>query len=238
VRNDVLRAAMRASSMTADDLAAAVGVDPKTCQRWVSRGRLPHPRHRRLAAAALGEDEGVLWPAVRSVVKIGAEREVLGAYPHRSELPRAIWRDLIERAQRRVWCAGYTSYFLWTEVPDLVETLADKQDVRFVLGDPDSPVTAQREAIENAALTVTARISMTRAELAKLPNAQVRYSDRHISLSVWVFDDDMIVCTHLSDLLGHDSPTMHIRRRTDRGLFDRYAGHFTYLWETARHTDG
>lgn len=232
--NESLRAAMRSASMTADDLAVMVGVDAKTCQRWVSAGRTPHARHRRLAAAALGKDEVMLWPSVKTIFKTGAEREVLGAYPHRSELPRAIWRDLIEGAQRRVWCGGYTSYFLWTEVPNLVATLADKPDVRFVLGDPDSPVTTERERVEAAALTVTTRINMSRAELAKLPGAQVRYSDRHISLSVWIFDDDMIVCTHLSDLLGHDSPTLHIRRRADRGLFDRYAGHFGYLWDTAR----
>ena len=27
-------------------LAAAVGVDPKTVERWVAQGRTPHPRHR------------------------------------------------------------------------------------------------------------------------------------------------------------------------------------------------
>lgn len=232
--NDALRSAMRAASMTTADLAQVVGVDPKTCQRWVTGRRIPHPRHRRLVAEALGKDEVMLWPAVKTVLKTGAEREVLGAYPHRSELPRVIWRDLIEGAHRRVWCAGYTSYFLWTEVPNLVETLGVKDDVRFLVGDPGSPVTTTREELESTALTVTTRINITRAELAKLPNAQVRLSDRHISLSVWVFDNDMIVCTHLSDLMGHDSPTLHLRRRTDRGLFDRYVDHFTYLWDNAR----
>ena len=47
----------------------------------------------------------------------------------------------------------------------------------------------------------------------------------------------MIVCTHLADLLGHDSPTMHLRRRQDDGLFDRYAAHLDYLWDDARPLD-
>src|SRR5262249_46008686 len=65
------------------------------------------------------------------------------------------------------------------------------------------------------------------------PQIQARFSDRHISMSVWIFDADMVVTTHLADLLGHDSPTFHLRRRSPDGLYDRYASHVAFLWSTA-----
>lgn len=84
-------------------------------------------------------------------------------------------------------------------------------------------------------LTVSTRIRVSLDELTKLhqeaPQVQARFSDRHISMSVWIFDDDMLVSTHLADLLGHDSPTLHLRRRGADGMYDRYASHVAYLWE-------
>jgi hypothetical protein len=61
----------------------------------------------------------------------------------------------------------------------------------------------------------------------------VRFSDQHVSLSVFRFDDEMLVCQRIADRLGHDSPTMHLKRRQDDGLFDRFAFHVDQLWQTA-----
>jgi hypothetical protein len=97
------------------------------------------------------------------------------------------------------------------------------------------PVTAARERIENAALSISTRIDITAGELARIdPAPPVRFSDRHISLSVWIFDDEALVCTHLADQLGHASPTFHVRYREPGGLFDGYAGHVEHLWSVAR----
>ncbi|GGJ78088.1 hypothetical protein GCM10010123_05200 [Pilimelia anulata] len=59
----------------------------------------------------------------RSAIR-GPVREVVAVHPYRSEPPRAVRRELIEGARRRIRCAGCTSYFLWTEVPRLRGTLA------------------------------------------------------------------------------------------------------------------
>ncbi|MFC7758612.1 hypothetical protein ACFQY4_11950 [Catellatospora bangladeshensis] len=42
-RNDTLRSALVSAGLTTVDLATALTVDPKTVERWLSRGRLPHP---------------------------------------------------------------------------------------------------------------------------------------------------------------------------------------------------
>lgn len=242
--NDALRHALADASMSQGDLAAAVGVDEKTVSRWVSdSGRIPHPRHRAAAAEKLRVDEAMLWPlAVREALKTGHDREVVTVYPYRSAVPRSLWRDLLGGATRQLTFGGYTNYFLWLEINNFRLAMRRKADhgalVRFLVGDPDSEVTRARERIEGVPLTVSTRIRVTLDELAKLhavaPAVQARFSDRHIALSVFTFDDDMLVSIHVGDLLGHDSPTLHLRRREDDGLYDRFAGHVTSLWNAGR----
>lgn len=242
--NDALRQALADARMSADGLAAKIGVDPKTVARWLAdEGRMPHPRHRWQAADALGVEEGVLWPdIVRAALKTGHDREVVAVYPYRSNVPRTLWRDLIGRASRRLDFAGFTNYFLWLEHPGLRGALRRKSEagaeIRWLVGDPDSEVTAERERIEAVPLTVSTRIRVSLDELGKLrqeaPQVRARFSDRHIGMSVWIFDDDMLVSTHLADLLGNDSPTLHLRRRGADGMYDRYASHVAYLWDHGR----
>jgi hypothetical protein len=51
---------------------------------------------------------------------------------------------------------------------------------------------------------------------------------------VFLFDNDAVVSIHIADLLGHDSPTLHIRRLGPDGLYDRFASHVEHLWEQGR----
>jgi transcriptional regulator with XRE-family HTH domain len=245
VPNDVLRKALASAEMSERDLASRVKVDPKTVARWLSdESRTPHARHRWAVAEILGVNEAMLWPeAVRAALKVGADREVVAAYPYRSSLPRAVWAELAGRAERDIMLAGYTGYFLWSEVPRLRDALRTKAAagarVRFLLGDPDAAATRRREEVENAPLTVSTRIRTTLAELEKLRGAEgiearLTDADKHLHLSVFRFDNDAIVCQHLADLLGHDSPTWHLRRRQADGLFDRFVAHSEHLWEDAR----
>jgi hypothetical protein len=90
-------------------------------------------------------------------------------------------------------------------------------------------------------LTVSTRIRITLDELAKLgtvPGVEARYSDEHIAMSVFMFDDEMLVTTHLAHLVGHDSPMLHLQRVQDGGLYDRYAYHVAELWRAGRPVTG
>lgn len=44
--NERLRAVLLERGASVADLAAAVGVDPKTVERWITRGRTPYRKHR------------------------------------------------------------------------------------------------------------------------------------------------------------------------------------------------
>lgn len=243
--NDALRQAMTRARLTERDLAEACQVDAKTVARWVAEeGRTPHPRHRWAASDALGVDEGMLWPdAIRKNMKTGADREVVAVYPYRSACPRAVWRRLISGATRELTFAGYTNYFLWLEIPNLGAALRRKAErgceIRFLIGDPESETTRRREGLESVPLTVSTRIKVTLDELAKIletPGIDMRFGDEHIAMSVFVFDDEMLVTPHLAFLVGHDSPMFHIKRQQEDGLYDRFAYHVAELWNGGRAT--
>jgi hypothetical protein len=184
----------------------------------------------------------VLWPdAIRAAVKTGPDREIAAVYPYRSACPASLWRKLITNAKTDITFAGYTSYFLWIEQPNLAAALRRKAaagcKVRFLVGDPDSEVTRERERIKGTSLTVSTRIAVTLEQLERLRDVEgieARFSDRHIAMSVFSFDDDMIVTPHLSNKAGHESPAFHVRRCQDDGIFDRFTGHVSALWDDGR----
>ncbi|MBC2878143.1 XRE family transcriptional regulator [Streptomyces sp. TYQ1024] len=223
-------------------LAARVGVTSKTVERWLADVALtPHARNREDACRALGVDEEMIWPhLVKDRIKSGHDRELVRSYPYRSACPSTLWGELIAGARQELFFAGYTGYFLWTHVPVLSDVLRRKAAagcrVRFLVGDPEGEVTRNREAVEDAALTVSARVRTTLRHLRALtPAVEARFSApadavNHVSLSVFRFDDSALVTPHLASLVGHDSPLLHLRRQGDGGLFDRFAEHAEELW--------
>ncbi len=236
---------MASAGLSPRQLAVRVGVSGKTVERWIADEELiPHARNREDASAALGVEAAMLWPkAVRDRLKTGGDQEIIRSYPYRSACPSTVWGDLIDGATDELFFGGYTSYFLWTHVPALPDVLRKKAAkgcrVRFLLGDPDAPVTRQREEIEGVAMSVSTRIRTTLEQLARMGDVagvETRFSAptdaaNHISLSVFRFDDEALVTPHLATLVGHDSPMLHLRRHGDGGLFSRFADHAEELWE-------
>ncbi|MFG3697480.1 Scr1 family TA system antitoxin-like transcriptional regulator [Micromonospora sp. NPDC047620] len=60
--NEALCVAMAAKGETVESLAEKVRVDPKTAGRWLTSGRIPHPRTRLAVAEVLDRDAAELWP--------------------------------------------------------------------------------------------------------------------------------------------------------------------------------
>lgn len=244
--NTALRTAMDSAGLTPRRLALAVGVTGKTVERWLSDpGLIPHPRNREDACRALGvEEETVLWPKlITDRVKTGEDREIVRSYPYRSACPSTVWSDLVKDSGRDIFLAGYTNYFLWSQLPDFIGTVRRKAEngcrVRFLLGDPNGEVTRQREEIEGVALTVSTRIRITLEHLERLggvEGVEARFSSphdamNHVSLSVFRFDDQALVTPHLARLVGHDSPLLHLRRIGGDGMFSRFSEHAEELWD-------
>ena len=84
--NVPLRDAVLASGLEVTELARKVGVDPKSVQRWITMGRVPHSRHRWKTSEILGCEESALWP------EVGQRQETTGdeAVAHRLSLNHGI----------------------------------------------------------------------------------------------------------------------------------------------------
>lgn len=243
--NEALRRAMADAKVGDRQLAEACKVDIKTVGRWLADpGRFPHPRGRWAAAALLGVDETLLWPdAVKMNVKTGANREIRDVWPYRSMMPHNLWRLLIAGEKDDILLAGWTCYFLWLEVHGLPELLRKRAyggcRIRFLIGSPDDPATAEREAVENTALTLTVRLKVTLDALQGLrdvPEIEARYADRRLmGQSVFRFGSDAIVTPHLAETIGADAPTLWLQRKQDDGMFDRFVrDHAEILWQSGR----
>src|SRR5262249_3274677 len=98
--NERLRGAMSARGLSVARCAELVGVDTKTVERWITRDRVPHRRHRVAAAELLGADETYLWPSVAEDHRTvsAARAELVEFYPSRSSVPPELWRSLIDQA--------------------------------------------------------------------------------------------------------------------------------------------
>src|ERR1700712_4603532 len=87
--NERLRDALLRHGLDLDQVARATRVDPKTVERWISKGRLPYPKHRRAIAAMVRETENYLWPDAITPerrAEIGGS-EIVQVYPHRHSVP-------------------------------------------------------------------------------------------------------------------------------------------------------
>ena len=129
-----------------------LGVDPKTVQRWITKGRSPHRLTAIRAAKILDVPAEWLWPDLERADSGIAGGEVVHFYPHRAQVPRNVWLELVLSAKRRVDFITYASLFLGEENPEAIEILKHKAAngvrVRVGLGDPDSPEVALRSREE------------------------------------------------------------------------------------------
>lgn len=225
------------------DLAALVGVDHKTVQRWLHEGRVPHRRTALDVAEALDVALEVLWPEVNEVA-VRMPTEVVALYSHRAAVPKPLWLDLLRSARTQIGLLAYASQFLPEENPGAVALLRQKAQsgvrVRIALGDPDSPEAALRGAEERLGDALPARISMAMAyyrPLLGVPGVEFHQHRTTLYNSIFRFDDEMLVNQHVYGAYGYLAPILHLRRDPAHDMFDMYATSFERVWEASRPLD-
>jgi hypothetical protein len=236
---------MAAAGLDVHAVVEAAAVDPKTVQRWLG-GRVPHPRHRMVLVRLLGEDEGYLWPSARPDVGPGAEAtsEVVAAYGHRVDVPKARWTDLLATARRHIDLLGYAFLFLPEQHVELASaiarTCAGGCQVRIMLSDPDGRHVRERDELERLGGNLPARIRTTLHHLEPIldvAGVEVRFHDVHLYNAIYRFDDEMIVTPYLYRAHGYQHPALHLRRRSAHGVFAGFAGQFDLIWSESAAAD-
>lgn len=240
--NDRLRDALSASGLTPNDIATRVGVDPRTAERWITLGRNPYPKHRHQIAAILRESETYLWPSAMNDAERNraAESEILHVYPHRAGIPADMWSRLFDSASENIDVLVYAGLFLPEQQPRLMATLCEKSDsgvgIRFLFGDPDCEQVAQRSAEEGIGDAIAAKIRnvliMFRSH-ARQDCLDIRLHRTTLYSSLYRFDDEMLVNTHVYGLPAAHAPVMHLRRLSAGDLFSTYANTFERIWSGA-----
>jgi hypothetical protein len=242
VANERLRSCIAAARLTIADVAAHVAVDPKTVERWITTERVPHRSHRWMTAALLKVDEAYLWPGSLDDrgVKSASEAEFVKLYTHRGAVPGELWRSMIESATDRIDVLVFAGLFLPDGYPELAKALVSKAErgtkIRLALGDPSSDAIRLRGEEERIGdgLAARARLSLIYLQDAiGVPGVELRLHSTTLYNSIYRFDQDMLVNTHVFGAPAAQSPVLHLRRITGGRLFDHYQASFERVWELA-----
>ena len=241
--NERLRTAMLRAGATADELALCCGVDAKTVERWLSPGRVPHRRHRWAAARRLGCEDDYLWPDApgeTSARRADANRaELVRLYPDRGSIPREMWQHLLGDAREHIGILVYAALFL-AEDAGVRKLLAEQARagvrVRLLLGDPASPVVAQRgeeEGIGPEAIGAKIRNVLALFRPVLQAGAEIRLHGTVLYNSMYRADDDLLVNTHIHGYVATCAPVLQLRKIAGGGLVTTYLDSFDRIWDEA-----
>jgi transcriptional regulator with XRE-family HTH domain len=243
--NERLRSRIADRGVSLDEVARHVSVDPKTVERWITKGRVPHRTHRWATAKYLHADETYLWPDALDAARTGSasQAEFVGLYPTRAAIPVGLWRSLVESTTEAVDIVVMAGLFLPDGFPELITGLADKARsgvrLRFAVGDPNSAAVALRGHEEGIGddLAARARLSLRYLDaLRRTPGAEVRLHGTTLYNSVYRFDTEMLINTHVYGAPAAQSPVLHLRRVTGGRLFDHYLAGFERVWAATTET--
>jgi hypothetical protein len=223
-----------------DDVAAHMGVDPKTVRRWLN-GRVPYASNRATLADLVGADEGDLWPDAGGPLTARARPEELGAiYPHRWAIPRDVWAQFFESAEVEIGVLAYSALFL-AEDAGLLGTIADKANrgvrVRIALGDPDSTCVARRgqeEGIGDAmAAKVRNALTLYRLLLSST-NVEIRLHQTVLYNSIYRVDSQIFVNQHAYGIPASHAPVFCFRESESGDMIVAYLESFERVWANAK----
>jgi len=234
--NEPLRRALLRARLCEDDVAARLGVDPKTVRRWLN-GRVPYPHNRAAIAELIGADEAELWPDAGGLLAVRSRPEELGTiYPHRWAVPREVWVGLFGSAEREIDILAYSALFL-AEDAGILGILTDKGSagvtVRIALGDPDGPYAAQRgeEGIGDAMPAKIRNALMLYRPLGTVQNIEIRLHRAVLYNAIYRADDQLLVNQHAYGIPAAQAPVFCLSDSGGGEMAALYLDSFERVWD-------
>jgi hypothetical protein len=234
--NEPLRRALMRARLREDDIAAQLGVDPKTVRRWLD-GRVPYPHNRAALAELVDADEGELWPDAGGLLAARARPEELGTvYPHRWAVPREVWTRLFGSAEHQIGILAYSALFL-AEDTGVLRIIAGKGragvKVHIALGDPDGANAAQRGDEEGIGDAMAAKIRnalMLYQPLRAVENIQIRLHRTVLYNSIYRADDQLLVNQHTYGIPAAQAPVFSMNNASNDSMAALYRDSFERVW--------
>lgn len=245
--NERLRAALIGAGLTIVGLSEIVGVDPKTVERWITKDRVPHRVHRMAVATAVGKEDGFLWPTAVSEVQRGetSRDELVGIHPNRGAIPMAVWTSLLTQAQRQIDILAFAATFLHDALPEFDASLAERArdgvPVRLCLGDPASDAVRLRGEEEGIGASLADRCTLTWRYFRPFldePNMAARMHGQTLYASMFRFDDDLLVNTHILGAAAGSSPVLQFHHLPGGRIFNHFMDGFERTWDSGRPVEG
>jgi hypothetical protein len=234
--NEPLRRALLRARLREVDVAARLGVDPKTVRRWLN-GRVPYPHNRAAIAELVGTDEADLWPETGGPL---AWPDELGTiYPHRWAVPRDAWVRHFGSAEREIAILAYSALFL-AEDAGILRILAEKGragvNVRIALGDPDGPHAAERGEEEGIGDAMAAKIRNALTlyrPLCAVENIEIRLHRTVLYNSIYRADDQLLVNQHTYGIPAAQAPVFCLGNTGSGDMAALYLDSFERVWASA-----
>ena len=237
--NEPLRRALLRARLREDDVAARLGVDPKTVRRWLN-GRIPYANNRAALADLVGADEADLWPGAGGPLTARVRPEELVAiYPHCWAVPREVWTHFFESAEREIGILAYSALFI-AEDAGILRILTDKGragiSVRIALGDPSSAQVAARGEKEGIGDAMPAKIrhALTLySSLRHVPNIEIRLYRIALYNSIYRADDKFLINQHVYGIHTSQTPVFCFRETEPGDMTAAYVASFERAWSAA-----
>ena len=241
--NERLRTALVKAGMTPADLSEKLRVDPKTVERWITKNRVPHRRHRLEAAALLSVDEVFLWPSTKDDPRTtsATRAEFTEFFTNRGAIPLALWEEAIDSATEAIDLLAFAASFLHDSIPGFDQRLMAKAragvPIRLLFGDPTSTAVQIRGDEEGIGDLLAARCRLTWnyfREAAETPGIEARQHGCTLYASMFRFDDRLLVNSHIYGAPASHSPVQLITRVAGGRMFSNYMAGFDRVWAEAR----
>jgi hypothetical protein len=237
--NEPLRRALLRARLREDDVAARLGVDPKTVRRWLN-GRLPYPHNRAAIAELVGADEAELWPYAGGLLATRVRpEELVTVYPHRWAVPREVWVRLFGSAEREIAILAYSALFL-AEDAGILRILTDKAragvTLRIALGDPDGPNVAERGEEEGIGDAMAAKIHKALTlyrPFNAIENIEIRLHHTLLYNSIYRADDQILVNQHAYGIPAAQAPVFCLSNTGNDEMAVLYLDSFERVWASS-----
>lgn len=238
--NEPLRRALLQARLREEDVAARLGVDPKTVRRWLN-GRIPYPANRAALADLVGAAEAELWPDAGGPLTARTRPTELAAiYPHRSSVPRDVWTRFFSPAEREIGILDYSASFL-TEDKVILRILTDRAragvDIKIALCDPDSLHIAEHGEAKGMVDTTPTKIRNALAlfrSLTTIENIAIRLHQIVLYNAIYRADDQLMVIQYAYGILISQAPVFCYGGFGSGGMADSYIASFERVWLGAR----